>query len=235
MLTGFNTEIEYSGTVYHVQTEDRVGPAPLIETLVYVKGEILASRRTEYRDLMTSGSGEKSVVQALMEKQHRTVVEAIRAGRIDVVTGPEVGEEGDTTVVRRAPAPPPVAPPPAPAGAPGRSLDEVIADWLSEQAQTERLHLSATGGQDLHFGSPFSLQVRVSVEPGNGPLAGAQLVARLLSTAIKPVVLISGESDESGSAVLSGEIPVMDKGTALLVLTARHPRGADELKFLIKR
>jgi len=238
VLTGFNTEIEYGGVVYHVQTEDRVGVSPLIETLVYVKGEILADRRTEYRDLLEASGGERSTVQVLMERQHRSVVEAIRSGRIDMVTAPQVGDAGDTTLVRRTnplAAAVRAAVLQEPARAPGRSLDEVIADWLAEQQQAERIQLSATGGQDLYFGKPFSLSVRVQTEPGNGPVPGVQVVARLLSTTMKPVVLASAETDPEGVAALAGEIPEMEKGTALLVLTARHAKGADEVKFLVRR
>ncbi len=51
MITGFNQDVSYKGTVYHVQTEDRGKGNPLIETLIYVGGEIVASRRTSYEDL----------------------------------------------------------------------------------------------------------------------------------------------------------------------------------------
>ena len=52
MITGFNTDVKYRGTVYHVQTEDKGQQNPLIETLVYKKGEILASRRLPYADII---------------------------------------------------------------------------------------------------------------------------------------------------------------------------------------
>lgn len=237
MLTGFNTEIEFGGVVYHVQTEDRVGPSPLIETLVYVKGEILADRRTEYRDLLEAAGGERSTVQVLMERQHRSVVEAIRSGRIDMVTAPQVGDAGDTTIVRRTTpaAVPGAGASPDASRSPGRTLDEVIADWLAEQQQGERIRLSATGGQDLQFGKPFTLSARVHTEPGDGPVAGVKVSARLLSTIMKPVVLAAGETGEDGAIELAGQVPVIDKGTALLVVTARHTRGADEVKFLVRR
>ena len=84
MLTGFNTDIDFDGVTYHVQTEDRGSTNPLIESLVYVKGEILATRRTEYSDLLDAGA-EMPSIQILMERQHRNIVEAIRTGRIDLL------------------------------------------------------------------------------------------------------------------------------------------------------
>ena len=41
--------------VYHVQTEDKGLTTPLILSLVYAGGEILASKRSPYRDLIAAG------------------------------------------------------------------------------------------------------------------------------------------------------------------------------------
>ena len=93
MLTGYNTEVEFDGVVFHVQTEDRGAGNPLIESLVYMRGEILATRRTEYRELLDVGA-DRNAIQTLMERQHRVIVESIRQGRIDLLTEPPVGAEG---------------------------------------------------------------------------------------------------------------------------------------------
>ena len=42
VITGFNSDVKYRGLVYHVQTEDKGQVNPLIETLIYRGGEILA-------------------------------------------------------------------------------------------------------------------------------------------------------------------------------------------------
>jgi len=52
MLTGFNTDVEYDGVVYHVQTEDKGLRTPFILSLVYTGGEILASKRAPYEDFI---------------------------------------------------------------------------------------------------------------------------------------------------------------------------------------
>ena len=46
MITGFNTDIKHNDKVYHIQTEDKGLQNPYIESLVYVGGEILASKKT---------------------------------------------------------------------------------------------------------------------------------------------------------------------------------------------
>lgn len=82
MITGFNTDVEHDSVVYHVQTEDKGLKSPLILSLVYVGGTILASKRTPYDDLIASGFDEKLLAERL-QRQHKLICAAIHAGRID--------------------------------------------------------------------------------------------------------------------------------------------------------
>ncbi len=236
MLTGFNTDIDSEGVTYHVQTEDRGGGNPLIESLVYVRGEILATRRTEYRNLIEAGA-DMTAIRTLMERQHKAIVDAIRTGRIDVLTEPSIGGEADTTVSRR------------PRGDGGRgsvgpveaakrsqrTLDEVIADWLADQQKADRIRMLINGGDDLRFGAPFKLLISVRTTPGDGPVQHAHVVAKFLSTAMKAVRLAEAHSSAAGDAELAGTLPQVEKGTALVVVSVQHPSGNDEVKFLVKR
>ena len=45
MLVGYNNNVTYKGKVYHVQTEDSGLNNPIIVTLLYIKGTILASKK----------------------------------------------------------------------------------------------------------------------------------------------------------------------------------------------
>lgn len=82
MITGFNTDVEHGGVVYHVQTEDKGLKSPLILSLVYVGGTILASKRTPYDDLIASGFDEKKLEERL-QRQHKLICAAVHAGRIE--------------------------------------------------------------------------------------------------------------------------------------------------------
>ena len=82
MVTGFNTDIEYNGVTYHVQTEDKGLDRPLILSLVYTGGEILASKRSPYDDLISAGFDEKVLTERL-KRQHKLICAAISQGRID--------------------------------------------------------------------------------------------------------------------------------------------------------
>ena len=59
MITGFNTDIEVQGVTYHIQTEDKGVDTPLILSLVYDRGTILASKRSPYDDLLAEVFDEK--------------------------------------------------------------------------------------------------------------------------------------------------------------------------------
>ena len=80
MITGYNTDVKHRGLVYHVQTEDKGKDNPLIETLIYKGGEILASRRLPYADIVT-GPETEAMISRLMEEQHKAMILEVRKGR----------------------------------------------------------------------------------------------------------------------------------------------------------
>jgi hypothetical protein len=86
MITGFNTDVEYRGQVYHVQTEDKGVENPVIESLIYKGGEILGSRKLPYSDIINDGYDEKAVIK-LMEDQHRKMIQLIKMGKFEKPSG----------------------------------------------------------------------------------------------------------------------------------------------------
>lgn len=82
MITGFNTDVEYDGVTYHVQTEDKGLETPLILSLVYSGGAILASKRSRYDDLIAAGFNDQTLAERL-QRQHKLICAAINAGRLD--------------------------------------------------------------------------------------------------------------------------------------------------------
>ena len=82
MITGFNTDIEHDGVVYHVQTEDKGLDSPIILSLVYVGGTILASKRSPYEDLIAQGFSDEVLAERL-KRQHKLICAAINSGRIN--------------------------------------------------------------------------------------------------------------------------------------------------------
>lgn len=89
MLVGYNTNISYKGDVYHVQTEDSGQTNPLIVTLLYHKGAILASRKTGYAQIISDPDfGEK--VRRIMLIQHKGMIKELLSGKY---TGERRAEE----------------------------------------------------------------------------------------------------------------------------------------------
>jgi hypothetical protein len=82
VITGFNTDIEHDGVTYHVQTEDKGLDSPIILSLVYSGGTILASKRSPYEDLIAEGFSDEVLAERL-KRQHRLICAAIHSGRID--------------------------------------------------------------------------------------------------------------------------------------------------------
>ena len=82
VITGYNTDVEFGGVVYHVQTEDKGLRTPIILSLVYIGGAILASKRAPYDDLVARGFDEQILVERL-QRQHKLICAAVHAGRIE--------------------------------------------------------------------------------------------------------------------------------------------------------
>jgi len=82
VITGYNTDIEFGGVTYHIQTEDKGLTTPIIMSLVYDRGTILASKRQPYDDLIEVGFDEKALA-ARLQKQHKTICAAVKKGKIE--------------------------------------------------------------------------------------------------------------------------------------------------------
>ena len=80
MLVGYNTNVPYKGTLYHVQTEDNGLKNPVIVTLLYIKGTILSSKKISYADIVSSPDC-KEKVRELMKEQHKTMMKELINGK----------------------------------------------------------------------------------------------------------------------------------------------------------
>ncbi|HEX8457129.1 MAG TPA: hypothetical protein VF656_07530 [Pyrinomonadaceae bacterium] len=133
MITGFNTDIEFEGVVYHVQTEDKGLETPLILSLVYVGGAILASKRSPYQDLINEGF-DPLVLNERLQRQHKLICAAVKAGRIDDLKRLSPGGAEDASAKKSAPAKAPAkkteaarTPAPKHEAAPEREAPPVVA------------------------------------------------------------------------------------------------------------
>ena len=86
MVGGFNTNIRYRGRKFHIQTEDGGESNPQVVTLLYKGGAILSVNKQRYEKGPADAERE-SAVRALMEEQHRDVVQGLKRGALDEVLG----------------------------------------------------------------------------------------------------------------------------------------------------
>jgi len=81
-VTGFNHNVKHRGQVYHVQTEDSGVGKPHILTHLFVGGNILASKRTSYADIIQAHNLPE-LVKTLMEEQHKEMLRNLVHGVYD--------------------------------------------------------------------------------------------------------------------------------------------------------
>jgi hypothetical protein len=84
VLPGFNHNIKHKGRVYHVQTEDSGTSNPHIITHLFVGGNILASKKTTYHEIVGQDGYEKTV-RSMMEEQHKQMLRNLINGVYDTV------------------------------------------------------------------------------------------------------------------------------------------------------
>lgn len=84
MIFGFNTDVKYQGTVYHVQTEARENEL-LLQTQVFVRGHCVGKRAASYADKAADATFADQQKGRILRDQHRLVLDAIRDGRLDSV------------------------------------------------------------------------------------------------------------------------------------------------------
>jgi hypothetical protein len=84
MIPGFNHNIKHKGRIYHVQTEDSGPKNPHIITHVFVGGNIIASKKTDYAELLAKPDYERTV-RSMMEEQHKQMLRNLVNGVYDTV------------------------------------------------------------------------------------------------------------------------------------------------------
>jgi len=238
VITGFNTDIKHNEKVYHVQTEDKGVANPYIESLVYVGGEILASKKTSYAEQLKTGVDDKWI-GGLMEQQHRTMIAAIKRGRFD--------QPADVTKSTLRPDTATLAQdgggmvfddlPDAPSMAIGdeKTLDQVIIDYLASEAESEHLELALLDQIDFFSGAPVELRVAARKSLSQAPIPAAAIEVKVISTVEPPRVIFRGKTAADGSTTVRCTIPSFRDGTAAVIISAQSPIGNDEVKQLVKR
>jgi hypothetical protein len=78
-IFGFNTDVTYSETVYHVQSEAKQNDL-LLQTLVFVKGQCVGKRTYSYAHKVMRPDFSSEAMHELLKSQHKAVIDDIQAG-----------------------------------------------------------------------------------------------------------------------------------------------------------
>lgn len=80
-IFGFNTDVKYGDTSYHIQSEPRINER-VLETQVFVGGRCIGKRAAPFDDVFFQPGSIDTQLQEVLREQHRVVVEAAREGRL---------------------------------------------------------------------------------------------------------------------------------------------------------
>ena len=214
MIYGFNTEVEHKGTIFHVQTSDKGQNKPVVETLVYVGGEVKDTRRTNYANLIKRGYDEKKVIK-LMEAQHRRVIFAVKKGALDEVKEGQEPAPVEKELLQQAQEE-------------GKDLDDMILEYLSAQPEQEQINIVLSTASAFVTGQAAFMRLLTSTSVTRKPVNGAKVSVVLRDNGADEV-LYEGTTDEDGEATVMVIIPQQPSITARLLIRAECELGKDEV------
>jgi hypothetical protein len=249
VLTGYNTDVPHEGVVYHVQTEDKGLETPIILSLVYVGGAILASKRAPYDDLIAAGFDE-NVLAERIQRQHKLICAALHSGRLEDLKRMSEGAATAKAGHRKkaeSPTPVPLAiteskavekeEPPAEVPVEVRPDVASVPDRFPISVAPEvesSLRVAVLEERELRAGDFVTLRVQVSRTSADGeaPVSRARVVLKTMGTSFKPASTFS-ITDKHGVALIFAALPAFETGRAGILLRAEADGETAELRRMI--
>ena len=254
MIAGYNTDVQHDGIVYHVQTEDKGLGMPVIVSLVYAGGEVLAGKRSPYDDLVAAGFDERILAERL-QHQHKLICAAVRAGRIEDLkrlsrreaTGTSPPAPREEPAVAETTIPVEISPPrvtfarrlwqrilsafsrPSPEGPAAE-----VPPRMEVHEPDLRLRVSLLEEHELRSGQFVTIRVRVSrgsrqQDPG---VPDAVVVGKILGSTFQPISTFA-VTDKNGVASILALLPRFKSGRALIVVRVDVDGETAELRRTI--
>lgn len=231
MITGFNTDIDYEGVTYHVQTEDKGLATPLILSLVYDRGTILASKRSPYDDLLSAaGDFDEKVLTDRLQKQHKLICAAVRAGRIEDLKrmtmkesesrrqGLVAQKEVKSVVEKKEIAPPPLPSPP-PSSLPPlptdiRTDDIPLPSILKEKFQPVEMPVVGAGKEIALPESVWDIPLQIVEDPS-------------IVEVVEEEIILPAEAVEIITDFAHAQTPAADNKLKIRLLTEAAFKGGE--------
>jgi hypothetical protein len=222
VIFGFNTDVQFSGIVYHVQTEAREADC-LMETQVFVKGRCLGKCAVSYAAYLGQPGFSDDRIHGMLKEQHRKFVDAARQGFIEeelaaaeeAVANPAPSPAGGRAVAAKpAPAPPEIHMYPL-AGVIGKGLTiECLQPAVAPDGSAVTLYLQVGGD--------------------GGPASEAQLTCRVSSGNSAPAYLYA-QCGPGGMADVRLSLQGLDLANTGILVQASHRGRSVSRKFALTK
>jgi hypothetical protein len=208
MVFGHNTNLKVGNLTFHLQTEDRGESHALIDTTVYYHGRVLHRRTNNYFDLLPLTEDSEQALKLRLDEQHRTVIEEIRSGALQLSIPPLVDASH-----------------PAEQSVPGNVAPQQPA------SEPRKLMLELTNAKSWLTGKHAKLQVSVREQSGE-PVLGAQIKVEIEGSENGTAHL--GQTGAQGQAQIEFDMPRVNGPEAALIIHAENPTGKGQLRFALR-
>jgi len=208
MVFGHNTNLKVGNLTFHLQTEDRGEAHALIDTTVYYHGRVLHRRTNNYFDLLPMNEDRQQALKLRLDEQHRTVIEEIRSGALQLAIPPAVDASH-----------------PAEQAAAGQANQPQPAN------EPRKLMLELTNSKSWLSGKHARLQVSVREQNGDAVL-GAQVKVEIEGSENGSARL--AQTGPQGQALIEFDMPRISSSEAALVIHAEDRGGQGQLRFALR-
>lgn len=83
MEKGFNSDVNWLGTQYHVQTEDWGANNPYLVSRVFHNGAVVKSIKTAYHEILPAQKPvETRAIRLAMKIQHQQILDLLLSGKL---------------------------------------------------------------------------------------------------------------------------------------------------------
>jgi hypothetical protein len=229
MVFGHNTNITLGTVTYHVQTENRGESHALIDTTVYFRGRVLHRRTNNYYDLLPLNDDSEQALKLRLDEQHRTVLEEMRNGTLDLALPPAALAQADAPLPPQEPARGQTAnqAQPSEEEAPAAAGAETPAN----AREPRKFLLELLNAKSWLSGKHARLQVAVKDEH-RSPVAGARVIVEIEGGGEHG--LPESVTGEAGTTEVQFEMPRITGAEPALILRAETPDGIGHLRFALR-
>ncbi len=212
MIFGFNTDIKYADTVYHVQSEVLRNEQSL-QSQVFVRGRCLGKHVSSFAEKASQPDFSEAQAHELLKNQHRDVLNAIRQGKLDELLGKKVAPAPAVAgeAAEQVPA----------ASSVGRTAAEaspLVLQWVKAEA------LPGDNVMGLHF----------RVTTAGQAVLGAHIIARIDAPS-HASVYSQADTGMDGVAEIRMPLDMASAPDAALLVQANYQGMSAKHKFRLRR